>query len=266
VPKLAVIGDPIEHSLSPVMFNAAFQVLGWLDWTYEKIQVKPSELKSLLPKLKSEGYIGLNVTIPHKQAMLNFFEPDTPARAIGGINAVDLRTHTGTNTDWVGLIDDLRAHSIKLKGQRILIVGAGGAARAAIYGLYQTGAHISVFNRTPERLNAVIHDFPFITPETSLNSLQNYQVILNCTPVGMYPHADESPIPPPFRIPKSTVVYDLIYRPRQTKLMRLAAAQGCRVIGGFGMLIRQGAAAFEWWTGQPAPLEVMRMAVEKELA
>lgn len=271
--RVGIIGWPVAHSLSPVMHNAAFQALGMRDWSYDAMAIPPDIIQKALSEPKQHGYIGLNVTIPFKEKVLTLVRPDNKARAIGAVNTIDFRDDSGTNTDVDGLIDDLLAHDVPLDGQRVLVLGAGGAARAAIYGLRQQGAEVIVVNRTLTRaqdllisltMTAGIRDVRALTLDDAVE--WGPQLIVNCTSAGMIPHVEETPWVEGLPFPSEVTVYDMIYRPAQTRLMRMAAAHGGRAIGGLGMLVRQGAAAFEIWTGRAAPVEVMIQAAQDELA
>jgi shikimate dehydrogenase len=272
--RVGVIGWPIEHSLSPAMHNAAFAALGMTDWLYDKLAIPPDVLRHSLRELRDHGYIGVNVTVPHKQAVMPFIRPDGLAQAVGAVNTIDFRTNTGTNTDVQGFMDDLAAHNVDVNGRRALVIGAGGAARAAVYGLANAGALVRVVNRTRANADAMIAalgvpaltaaDFAeasgWIAEASALPAL-----VVNCTTVGMMPHRDASPWPGEIRFPRGVILYDMIYRPAVTRLMTLADASGGHVIGGLGMLVRQGAAAFQRWTGVQPPIDVMRAAAEAEL-
>jgi shikimate dehydrogenase len=139
--RVGVIGFPIEHSLSPAMHNAAFVALG-MDWQYDKMAIPPDIIRQSLRELRDHGFIGINVTVPHKQAVMPFVKPDEIARAVGAVNTIDFRSNSATNTDIAGFMDDLAAHSINPTGMRVVVLGAGGAARAAVYGLAEAGARM----------------------------------------------------------------------------------------------------------------------------
>jgi shikimate dehydrogenase len=157
--KVGVIGWPVAHSISPAMHNAAFQVLGLHDWSYELLPIPPDVVGYSLRTLRDEGgFVGVNVTVPHKQAVMTFVKPDAVARAIGAVNTIDFRDDMGTNTDAVGFIEDLKANGITLSGARVILLGAGGAARAAVYGLVQAGAQVVVVNRTPQKAQVMLAD------------------------------------------------------------------------------------------------------------
>ena len=151
---VGVIGFPIEHSLSPAMHNAAFKALG-LDWEYDKYAIPPDIIRISLREFSDHGFVGLNVTVPHKQAVMPYVKPDAIARAVGAVNTIEFRHNTGTNTDVGGFMDDLRAHGVSPAGMQVVVLGAGGAARAAVYGLANAGARLTLINRTPERAASV---------------------------------------------------------------------------------------------------------------
>lgn len=270
--KVGVIGWPVTHSISPDMHNAAFRVLG-LDWRYERAAIPPDIVRQSLRILRDEGgFVGLNVTVPHKQAVMPFVLPDERARAIGAVNTIDFRTNLGTNTDAVGFIDDLKAHSLTLSGANVVVLGAGGAARAAVYGLALDGARVTVVNRTPQKAQLMLADLQLsagvknVEVKTLDEAVElNPSLIVNCTSVGMWPNVDESPWINGVPFPTGVTVYDMVYRPSLTKLMRQAEAAGGQVIGGLGMLVRQGATAFTLWTGVEAPVGVMFEAAQAAL-
>lgn len=268
VHKVGVVGWPVEHSISPAMFNAAFEALGMTDWFYDRLAIPPDILKLSLRELADHGYVGVNVTVPHKEAAVPLVKANTLARAVGAVNTIDFRRKSGTNTDVAGFMGDLEAHGVPVKGETVLILGAGGAARAATYGLLEAGAgDIGFISRTPERVFKLAEDLKFEPLIMSMEAMDMFapSLIINCTPVGMYPHGDESPWPGSVPFPRGVTVYDMVYRPAPTKFMRQAEAAGCRAIGGLGMLVGQAAASFQLWTGVKAPVEVMRAAAEKAL-
>jgi len=272
--RVGVIGWPVTHSLSPAMHNAAFAALGLVGWRYDLLPIPPDILGPGLRTLRDEGgYLGVNVTVPLKEAVLAHIRPDALAQALGAANTIDFRSDTATNTDVGGLIEDLRANDIALDGARALVIGAGGAARAAVYGLAQAGAEVLVANRTPERaqamlaalaLNAGLRGAAAVTFEQAAAAAP--ALLVNCTPAGMWPRVDGCPWPDGVPFPAGAAVYDMVYRPARTRLMALAEVAGGRAVGGLGMLARQGAAAFTLWTGRAAPVEVMLAAAQAALA
>lgn len=265
--KVGVIGWPIEHSLSPVMHNAAFTALGMTDWFYDRIAIPPDIVGLSLRELRDHNYIGINVTVPHKQEALRWVKSDERAQLIGAVNTIDFRTNVGTNTDVTGFMEDLAAHDVAVEGQNVIVLGAGGAARAAVYGLAQAGANIAIVNRTPEKSEQLINDLLVEAMPMTLERAARGRVslIVNCTSVGMYPNVHASPWPDDVPFPQGVTVYDMVYRPQVTRMMQQADASGGRAIGGLGMLVRQGAAAFTIWTGREAPVDVMFAALREAL-
>ncbi|NWG17368.1 MAG: shikimate dehydrogenase [Chloroflexi bacterium] len=256
------------------MHNAAFAALGLDDWSYELLPIPPDIVRQGLRTLRDEGgFIGVNVTVPLKQAVMPYIKPDDRARAVGAVNTINFRDNTGTNTDVAGFLGDLEANGVTVPGRRVIVLGAGGAARAAVYGLARAGARVTVVNRTPEKARLMLADLALsagiqgVEAKTLDEALEQdgVSLIVNCTSVGMWPHVDDSPWISGLPFPRGVTVYDMVYRPAMTRLMRQAEAAGGSVIGGLGMLVRQGAAAFEIWTGQPAPVEVMFEAARMEI-
>ncbi len=270
--KVGLIGFPVEHSISPAIHNAAFKHLG-MDWVYDAMAIPPDILKYGIREPMQHGYIGLNVTVPHKEAVMRLVTPDAIARAVGAINTIDFRTNTGTNTDVQGLIDDLKAHHIPLKDQTVLVLGAGGAARAAVYGLVREGAKVIVVNRTLQKAQVMLADLTVSAGIRNVDAMtldeaveRAPSLIINCTSAGLYPKIDDSPWIDGVPFPQNITVYDMIYRPQKTKFMTQAENAGSRAIGGLGMLVRQGALSFKLWTGVDAPLETMFATALIELA
>ncbi|MCZ2098362.1 MAG: NAD(P)-binding domain-containing protein, partial [Anaerolineae bacterium] len=170
-----------------------------------------------------------------------------------------------TNTDVAGFMDDLRANGVDPAGMNVVVLGAGGAARAAVYGLAEAGAHIRIINRTPQRAQELIDSLRVQATVAGVNAVAGAELIVNCTSVGLQPKIAESPLPDESPLQPGVIVYDMVYRPAQTKLMTQVEAAGGRAIGGLGMLVRQGAAAFNIWTGVQPPVDVMRSAAEREM-
>jgi shikimate dehydrogenase len=264
--KVGVIGWPIEHSLSPAMHNAAFAALDMSDWEYDKYAIPPDIIKLSLREFRDAGFIGLNVTVPHKQAVMPYVKPDEIARAVGAVNTIDFRRSRGTNTDVAGVMDDLAAHGVHPSaGMQVVVLGAGGAARAAVYGLAQAEARIVVVNRTPERAQELIDSLRVRAVAGDVAAVADAELIVNCTSAGMQPNVDDSPLPDDAPLQANVTVYDMVYRPAVTTLMRQVEAAGGRAVGGLGMLVRQGAAAFKLWTGVEPPIDVMFAALKQEL-
>lgn len=265
--RVGLIGWPVTHSISPAMHNAAFAALGMSDWLYDLLPVPPDIVRQSLKTIKEEGgYIGVNVTVPLKQTVLLYMRADALAQAIGAANTLDFRDNTATNTDVHGFMDDLKANDIHPDGMNVVVLGAGGAARAAVYGLASTTAKIKVVNRTLEKAVSLITSLHVTASAAKWEAVKpDTQLIVNCTAVGMWPKHDECPWPEDVLFPKGAIVYDMVYRPEKTRLMELAEANGGQAVGGLGMLVRQGALSFKRWTGVPPPLEVMFAAARTAL-
>ncbi|HIC89870.1 MAG TPA: shikimate dehydrogenase [Anaerolineae bacterium] len=274
---VGLIGWPVAHSLSPTMHNAAFAALG-LNWAYVPLPVSPDRVGEAVCGLRALGFRGANVTIPHKQAVISHLDELTPvALAIQAVNTILVRgdsTLLGHNTDAEGFLRALTevVPLERLPGRQALVLGAGGGARAAVYALAQAGADVVILNRTVERARQLAQEMQAVWPERQLTAgrfpeelaqvAPQADLIVNCTSVGMWPHEDRMPWDPEIPFHSRQVVYDLVYRPIVTKLLRQARAAGAMTVGGLGMLIHQGAAAFELWTGQVAPVAVMREATQ----
>ncbi|HMK46731.1 MAG TPA: shikimate dehydrogenase [Methanocella sp.] len=255
-----VVGYPVEHSLSPVMHNAAFRSLG-IDSYYHKFDVKGEHLSDAFIGARYLGFGGLNVTIPHKEVVIRMIEPDRTALEIGAANTIDFRRMKSYNTDAAGAVDALKDSGIDVKSLNVLVLGAGGAARAVIYGLAKEGASVTVANRTPSKaadLAAYMRSFGTVFG-TSLEGLGEKvriaDVIINTTPVGMG-RDDRSPVTRDM-LDRSQTVFDLVYKPLDTPLLKEARAAGAKTVDGVSMLARQGARSFEIWTGVKPPVDVM---------
>jgi shikimate dehydrogenase len=272
----ALIGDPVEHSISPVMHNAAYQELG-LDYVYIPFHVKPEGLAKAVEGLRALNVRGFNVTIPHKVVVIPMLDGLDPlAEKIGAVNTVvntdgELR---GYNTDAEGFLRVLLEHGIKPKGKRVVVLGAGGASRAITYIMAEKGARVTILNRQQE-LDWAEDIAQFIREDLGkevkvyelgqlAGAIENIDILVNATSVGMSPVAEESPVPAQL-LRKVPAVFDIVYNPIETRLLREAREAGARVIGGVDMLAWQGALAFEKWTGQPAPLDLMRREAVKML-
>lgn len=266
-----VLGCPVRHSLSPAMHNAAFRALG-LNWVYLAFEVPPDSLPHAIAGMRGLGIRGLNLTIPHKEAALPLLDGLTEAaRRIGAVNTLfwENRRLIGDNTDAEGFLRALREAGVEPAGQTVLILGAGGAARAAAYALSQMGCNLIIANRTFTRAQSLAEAFGgqarTMTYESIRSVLPSLNGIVNCTALGMAPDTETTPPIDWDAAPDSAWVCDLVYRPFQTRMLREAGARGLKTIDGLGMLIHQGALAFERWTGQPAPVAVMREAAQAQL-
>jgi shikimate dehydrogenase len=270
--KFGVIGDPIAQSKSPLMMNAAFEAIGYAG-VYEKYHVKPEELETAMERFRQEQFRGLNVTIPHKVEVMKYLDViDEDARNIGAVNTVvnEGGTLIGYNTDGIGYVRSLLEETgFSPRGKRILFLGAGGAARGVIYAmLKQQPAFVGIVNRTFARAEELAQSLATFGSIQAIAESEmghgEWDLIVNTTSVGMYPHVDESPLDPT-GIQPNMLVSDLIYNPRETLLLQQAKARGAKSHNGLGMFIYQGAYAFEFWTGQAAPTAVMREVVASTL-
>ena len=276
---LGVIGHPVEHSLSPLMHNAAIASLG-LDYVYVPFPIKPENLPAAIQGFAAVGVVGFNVTIPHKQAILPLLSVEPIAQAVGAVNTVIRKHHQwiGTNTDVEGFLYPLQRHHQDWSQKVAVILGNGGAARAVVAGCHQLGfAKIHVVGRNVQRLqefgnswnnspiseNLEVHqweELPKLIPQANL--------LVNTTPIGMYPKVNESPLSVKeiANLPKGAIAYDLIYIPKPTQFLEQAEKQGAIAIDGLEMLVQQGVAALKIWLQQETvPVEVMRQALQKHL-
>ena len=258
-----IIGWPVEHSLSPAMHNAAFAALG-LDWVYVAFPVHPDRVPEAVRGLAAAGCAGLNVTIPHKGAVIAVCSSVSPAvEAIGAANTLVPDGQGGfraDNTDAAGFARALDEQApMRLDGAEVLVIGAGGAARAVVFALRERGARVRVSNRTPERAAELGEPVPF-TREALDAAAARSALVVNTTSLGLH-GPDVPPELPLSGIGVGQVVADIVYRPGGTPWLAAAAARGARPVDGLGMLLHQGAAAFEQWTGQAPPVAVMREAL-----
>lgn len=267
---LGVMGDPIGHSKSPTMHNAAITALG-LSGAYVPLHVRPEGLGEAIQAVKALGFRGVNVTIPHKVEVMKYLDVvDEGARQIGAVNTIvnDNGTLKGYNTDGIGYVRSLKDEACPdLKGKRIVVLGAGGAARGIIYALIgEKPETISIVNRTAAKALALAEEWSSLadlrgySEDYAEEALLTADVIINTTSVGMFPRISEIPIPQG-HIPEGIVVSDLIYNPLKTELLRQGELRQCTVHGGLGMFINQGAYALEYWTGLTAPVQAMKEAV-----
>jgi len=271
-----IIGDPIEHTMSPVMHNAAFDRLG-LDYVYLPFRVAAKELERAVEGARALNIRGLNVTIPHKVAIIPFLDKLDPlAEKIGAINTIvnDDGVLTGYNTDATGFLQALLEQGIEPKGKRVAVLGAGGASRAISFILAQRGASLAILNRQPARAQElaqrIAQAFKSEVEALALNEenlaqvLAKAEILVNTTSLGMSPEVDKTPVPAQL-LKSSLVVFDIVYNPIQTRLLREAEVAGAKTINGLEMLVWQGALAFEKWTGEKAPLDLMRQVATEAL-
>ncbi len=259
-----VTGDPIGHSLSPLMQNAGFQAQR-MNAVYVPFLVH--DLKDFLNSIAPLGIQGFSVTLPHKERILRHLGGCDPlADRIGAVNTVVVRGGGklyGYNTDYVGVLRSLERR-MPLRGSRVLIVGAGGAARAVAFALAQAGAVVCVYARRQARAESLARGIGGEAIARSRLRREFFDAIVNATPVGMHPHVGESPLD--LRELNCRLVFDTVYRPRETKLLQLAARRGIETISGVEMFVAQGTAQFEIWTGERAPVDAMRRAVVRALS
>ncbi len=277
--KAGIFGYPITHSISPAMHRAAFDHAG-IDAVYEAWDTPPNALARGVAKLRGDKYLGANVTAPHKRAVMEHLdEIDELATRIGAVNTIvnDGGRLLGSNTDAAGFIDSLKDEAgLTLSGLDAALIGAGGAARAAAYALAMEGARsLTIANRTLERARTLADEVRRMGLEARAIALDDdgllercleAHLIVNSTSVGMLhgPSEGASPIPPEFIRP-GVVVYDMVYNPADTPLLKTARARGAEVVGGLPMLVYQGAASFRRWTGLPASTTAMFEAARQAL-
>ncbi|MFD1358274.1 shikimate dehydrogenase [Fictibacillus halophilus] len=271
--KALVIGDPIEHSLSPVMHNEAF-VQAEIQGSYEKKRVTSEELPSFIQFLKESDYAGCNVTIPHKVAVISFLdEIDPEAEKIGAVNTVVNNNGKliGYNTDGKGFLLGLKEKiSRPISEMNILLVGAGGAARSIAYALLKENPKkLFIANRSAERLTLLVKDLNNTCVEPlslkkAESELSRYDILINTTNAGMHPNIETMPIQLA-QLKDDTVVCDIVYNPLQTKWLHTAESKGAIIDNGVSMLVMQGAMAFEKWTGTFPDTKKMKKAVIEQL-
>ncbi|MBN3033052.1 MAG: shikimate dehydrogenase [Candidatus Saganbacteria bacterium] len=276
---VGLIGYPLGHSVSPAMHNAAFKELG-LDYEYIPFEVEPEDLAQALPGLRALHIAGFNVTIPHKEAVVPLLDDVTKlARTIGAVNTVVNQEGKliGYNTDGPGFIESLKEDAgFEAAGKRAVVLGAGGAGRAVATMLAEVGAAALFLADLDAGKAAALTEYVDTLSNTKcgwagLDSLalktaiEQADLLVNATPLGMHPDVNKSPLPAKVQLPKSILVYDLVYNPAETKLLKTARAAGCRAVSGLGMLVQQGALAFTVFTGEEAPLETMLAAARKAL-
>ncbi len=261
-----LIGNPVGHSLSPPMHEAAYEALD-LDARYVTFEPQPDDLEHALAGAAALGISGLNVTIPFKQDVLEYVEADALASRIGAVNTIDFSgdVPTGHNTDAIGAVRSLREHDVPLEGADAVVVGAGGAGRAIAFGLADEGASVTICNRTASKALALSEDVPDASGgglEDLEGAIADADLLVNATSVGM--EADETPVPAG-ALHEDLAVMDAVYRPLETRLLREARAAGATTVDGAWMLLYQGVDALERWTGETAPVDSMNDALRSRL-
>lgn len=273
----AVIGNPVEHSLSPAIHNAAFGTLG-LNYVYVAFQVQ--NIADAITGLRAFGnFRGLSVTIPHKVSIMQHLDIiDEIARNTGSVNTVVKEGDIlkGSSSDGPGAIKAMNDYGVDISGRRVLVLGSGGAARAISFALAMSPRppEISVLGVIPDELQALAHDLNDKTPacvrakpmddDAVKSAVGEADIIIHSTPVGMHPNTDATLVPKQL-LRAEQVVFDIVYTPRETRLLREAKSVGCAVIPGVEMFVNQAVIQFELWTGQRAPVSVMRKVVEENL-
>jgi len=263
--RFAVIGDPIAHSLSPVLHNEVYRQLE-VDASFEKIHVKPDSLHSFMDTQSLDGF---NVTIPHKQSIIPFLDNlDDAAQSIGAVNCV--HKGKGFNTDWVGFLKAMEINKVKLKGKDCVILGAGGAARAIAYALIKSKVQsITILNRTLEKSKKLSQWIQQTSAEIEtherMRASQHDHIIINCTPVGMWPDVESMP---DIEIQKGQILADTIYNPLETAWLKKGKEIGAKTVGGFDMFIAQGLASADIWfnekISEKIKLEPIKMGLKSE--
>jgi len=272
-----VIGDPIEHTLSPTIHNAAFNHLK-LDFVFLAFRVKAADLENAVRGMRGLGIHGLNVTMPHKSTVISFLdEVDPTVKFLGSANTILNKDGklSGFNTDGVGALKALRENGAELSGKKVLLLGAGGAAKAIAFALAKEVGELVVLNRAVEKATELAEALGrmfnkkivggALSPDVIAKNLRDSDILINATSGGMKPNLSQSLVAPQWLKPNLTVM-DIVYNPVETKLAKDAKAAGAKMISGVEMLVYQGAASFEIWTGRSAPVEVMRRAALNKLS
>ncbi len=267
---ICLIGDPVEHSISPTIHNEVFRELN-LNYIYLAFRVVGDDLEHAVRGLKALGASGFNVTLPHKSAIIKYLDEVVPeAMFVGAVNTVvnEGGRFVGYNTDVVGVINTFKSLNIRLSGTSAAVLGAGGASRAVLYALASSGSsEVFLINRTFERAVSLAEEFSVKFPDVRFRptgltvsglrvAVERAQILVNATSVGMYPSVDESLIPPEL-LRRDLIVFDVVYNPVETKLLRDARLRGATTVDGVHMLVHQAAAAFKLWTKVEPPVDFM---------
>ena len=271
---VGLIGHPVEHSFSPPMHNAAFDALG-MDYAYVAFDVNPNDLSSAIEGAKSLNIKGFNVTIPHKIEVMQYLnELDEVASLIGAVNTIDFKNLKGYNTDGIGAVRAIEEVS-PIKDKDVIVAGAGGASRAISFYLAKFGASsITILNRNADKAQNLAEDVLKSDLIGDVNSdsisqingyLGNADILVDTTPLGMDPHIDDEPIARADSMHEDLVVFDAVYNPNETVLIKEAIKAGAKPVYGIKMLLYQGAESFKIWTGQDAPIDVMEKALNEYL-
>lgn len=271
-----LIGDPVEHSFSPLMHNAAFQFRG-INSVYLTLQVKSDGLGDAIKGIKSMGILGLNVTIPHKVSIMKYLDKiDSNAKNIGAVNTVINKDGglIGYNTDGAGALAALKRGNGDPAGKKVVLLGAGGAARAISFSIAPFASRLVVLNRTRSKATSLVKaikkrlNINIAGEELTINTLSrelaDTELLINTTSVGMFPKIEETLVDRHL-IKPNMVVFDIIYNPPETRLLREATASGAKALNGINMLVNQGALSFKLWIGLKPPIDVMLRAINREL-
>ena len=277
IKNFGILGYPVGHSLSPQMYKAAFEAAGFMNYNYISLSVQPGKLYMAVEGIKGLGFRGVNVTIPHKTTISSYLDAiDSDAMVIGAVNTVinDGGILTGYNTDVYGFLASLREANFLPEDSHAVILGAGGAARAILWGLCKKKAeYITIGARNPQKAHALANDFlPYGNVEgLDWNSnefkdfMQTADILINTTPLGMFPNVDDMPPIDLKLLPDGALVYDIIYNPGETKLLKTAKELGLLTLNGLSMLLLQGKEAYRLFTGEIPDMEVMTKTLEKIL-
>lgn len=271
---VGLIGHPVEHSFSPPMHNAAFNKLG-MNYAYVAFDVDPENLKSAIEGAKSLNIKGFNVTIPHKvNVMESLNELDEVAELIGAVNTIDFENLKGYNTDGIGAIKAIEEVT-GVKNKKVVVAGAGGASRAISFYIAKYGAEsLTILNRNESKakdLAGDVADSKLISEvgSDSISKINSYikdaDILIDTTPLGMDPHIDDEPIAVAENMHEDLVVFDAVYNPNETVLLKQTIKAGAKPVYGIKMLLYQGAESFKIWTGRDAPIDVMEEALRKTL-
>ena len=271
---VGLIGNPVEHSFSPPMHNAAFRALN-LDYVYVTFDVEPSNLKKSIEGAFSLNIKGLNVTIPHKIEVMKYLNDlDEIAQLIGAVNTIDFKNLKGYNTDGIGAIKAIEEVE-SIKNKNVVIAGAGGASRAISFYIAKYDADkLTILNRNvskAEKLSCDVSNSQLIDDVSfdSISQIESYlddaDILIDTTPVGMDPHINDEPIVTAENMHEDLVVFDAVYNPNETVLIKQAIKAGARPVYGIKMLLYQGAESFKIWTGVDAPIDIMDDALRKTL-
>ena len=258
-----LFGNPVAHSLSPVMHNQAFAAVGY-NGVYLAFRIR--DLDSAVKSIKALNFKGVSITIPHKVAIMDYLdEVDATAATIGAVNTIVNQKGKliGYNTDCHGALEALRTKTT-IDGKSVAIIGAGGAARAIGFGLISVGGCVTILNRSRANGERLAADLNAEFLPLSDCRPQQYEILINTTPIGMHPETNATPIPKK-NLSKDTVVMDIVYNPLKTRLLKEAEKKKCRTINGVSMFVFQGAYQFELWTGKKAPIDIMQNSVLEAL-